>query len=95
MGDVASTIDTVANVAGWQQPPRHGAAGVEEIETDARTCSSHAGDRVGPVDPCHAVAHLEAGMDQLARIRLMDADQYLPVAGADQPLVDGEGADGR
>jgi hypothetical protein len=66
--------------------------GARKVQPDARAGAGNARD--GEVAP-HLrppVAHGEAGVDQLARVDLVDAHQRLAVRGdPHQPLVHGEG----
>ena len=70
------------------------AAGREEVEPDARAGAGDAGDGEVAADLGAAVAHREAGMDELPRVDLVDADQRLAIRRAHQAFIHREGADG-
>src|SRR5262249_29842418 len=87
--------DDVARPPGRQQPPRARAAGVDEVERDARAAAGDAGELEVALAGRLAVAHGDVREDQLLGVRVVDADQRLAVTRAHEPLVDGEGTDRR
>ena len=88
-------VDDVAWFAGRQEAPGPRAAGLDEVEGDARPRAGHAGQLEVTVHGWLAARHGHARHDQLLRVRVVDTHEGLAVHGLDQALLDGEGTNGR
>src|SRR5215468_10990249 len=87
-------VDDVARPARGEEAPRAGAAGLDEVEGDARARAGHSGQLEVTVHRGLAARHRHARHDELLGVGVVDADQGLAIPRLDEALLDGEGADG-
>jgi hypothetical protein len=87
-------VEAVADVAGGQELAGGGTAGREKIQTDRGAGAGNAGNFQIAVHRGAPVPQRERGADELARVGVEDAHDSGVAVGAEQALVDREGADG-
>src|SRR5215468_8738442 len=87
-------VDDVARLARGQETPGAGAAGLDEVEGDARARPGHSGQLEVAVHGRLAARHRHARHDELLGVRIVDADQGFTVPWLNEALLDGEGSDG-
>ena len=91
----ARHLELFHHLAGGQQPGAARAAGIEEFEAHRRAGAADAGQGEIAVHRRQFAVHGETRDDDLAGIGIVDANHGVGALGRrDEPLIDGEGADG-